>query len=262
MAPKPRVQLRRIMERDGGVCGAHIEGCDRQLHSADEPEVGHMVHRSYFKFFPSDRKADFNGDWNCQPECPECNDRRGGQLVDWPLYKCRCHYLQISRTGGKATVVIHETTSGEERAHVLEEPSTDPARQIPGCIVWTHPWGQAFGTSIRAGKLPPDGSAKGFSRALGAGHALSMVHFWQIPAFNWFERVRTGRESSGIRLKGRRGEACIFMPNGSVTRIGKSNFPCASSFDPLLGHRNRNFNPFQYARGVLPDGGWSWRKIN
>lgn len=221
-----------------------------------------MVHRSFFKSFPGARKADFNADWNCQPECPQCNDRRGGQMVDWPLYRCRCHYLHVSREGDQATVEIRETTTGSECVHVIGEPSTDPAKRIPGRIVWSHPWGHAFGTSIRVNKLPPDGTGKGFSRPLGAGHALSMIHFWQIPAFNWFERARTGRETSGLRLKGPRGEDCIFMPDGSITRSVQCPVPCAGSFDPRLGHKNRNINPFQYPRGLHPDGGWSWRTSN
>ena len=221
-----------------------------------------MVHKSFFKSFPGARKADFNADWNCQPECPQCNDRRGGQLVDWPLYRCRCHYLQVSRKGDKATVEIRETTTGSECVHVIEEPSTDPAKNIPGRIVWSHPWGHALGFSIRVGKLPPLGTAKGFSRRLGAGHSLSMVHFWQIPAFNWFERVRTGRETYGLRLRGRRGEDCIFLPDGSINRSARCPVPCAGSFDPRLGHKNRDINPFQYPRGMHPDGGWSWRRVN
>lgn len=221
-----------------------------------------MVHKSFFKSFPGARRADFNADWNCQPECPQCNDRRGGQFVDWPLYRCRCHYLQVSRKGDKATVEIRETITGSERVHIIGEPQTDPARRIPGRIVWSHPWGHALGFSIRAGILPPHGKAKGFDRSLGAGHALSMVHFWQIPAFNWFERVRTGRETSGLRLRGLRGEDCIFMPDGSITRSARCPVPCAGSFDPRLGHKNRDINPFQYPHGLHPNGGWSWHKVN
>ena len=108
--------------------------------------------------------------------------------MDWPLYKCRCHYLHVSRKGNEATVEIHETTTGTRRVHVIGEPITDPARRIPGLVVWSQPWGPAFGVSMRAAKLPPDGTGKGFSLPLGAGHRLSMVYFWQIPAFNWFEK--------------------------------------------------------------------------
>ena len=113
------------------------------------------------------RKADFNADWNCQPECPECNDQRRGQLVDWPLYKCRCHYLHVSRKGNEATVEIHETTTGTKRVHVVSEPSTDPARRIPSRVVWSQPWGPAIAVSFRAAKIPPDGTGKGFSLPLG-----------------------------------------------------------------------------------------------
>ena len=260
--PKPRTQLRRIMKRDDGICGAHIEGCGRLLHSAGDAEVGHMVHQSFFKSFSGVRKTDFKNDWNCQPECPRCNDRRGGQLLDWPLYRCRCHYLQISRKGGKATVEIRETTTGSECVHVIGEPQTDPAKCIPGQFVWSQPWGHAIAVSIRAGKLPPDGTAKGFSQPLGAGHALSMIYFWQIRAFNWFERVRTGRETSRLRLRGRRGEDCIFTPDGSITQSARCPVSCAGSFNPQLGHKNRNFNPFRYPSGIHPNGGWSWRRVN
>ena len=59
MPPKPRVQLPRIMARADGVCGAQIEGRDRLLSSARHTEVGHKVHRSFFKFFGRARNADF-----------------------------------------------------------------------------------------------------------------------------------------------------------------------------------------------------------
>ena len=220
-----------------------------------------MVHRSFFKFFGAARKADFNADWNCQPECPQCNDGRRGQLVDWPLYKCRCHYLHVSWKGNVATVEIHETTTESKRVHVIGDPKTDPAKRIPGRVVWSQPWGPAFGVSFRAARLPPDGKGKGFSLSLGAGHRLSMIHFWQIPAFNWFERVRTGRENGAIRLTGRLGEDCIFMPDGSISPTERCSFPCARSFDVRLGHKNRDINPFRYPTGIGPDGGWSWREV-
>ena len=246
------------MERDDGVCGLHIEGCGRRLASSRDAEVGHMIHRSFFKSFDRTRKTDFNGDWNCQPECPQCNDRRRGQLVDWPLYSCRCHYLQVSKNGDRATVNVHETTNGSERVHVLHEDYSDPATRIPGRIIWPHPWGHSLSFSIRAGKLPPDGTGKGFSRQLGAGHQLSMIYFWQIQAFNWFERARIGRETSVIRLMGRRGEDCVFMPDGSITPSRRCLVPCVRSFDSRLGHKNRNVNPFNYPSGRHPNGGWSW----
>ena len=204
----------------------------------------------------------FNADWNCQPECLQCNDRRGGQMVDWPPYWCRRHYLQVSRKGNKATVKIRETTTGSECVHVIGEPRTDPAKRIPGRVVWSQPWGHALATRIRDSKLPPDGTSKGFIRPLGAGHALSMIYFWQIPAFNWFEKVRTGRETPGLRLKGRSGEDCVFMPDGSITRSARCRVPCGGSFDLQLGHKNRDINPFQYPRGMHPEGGWSWRRVN
>jgi len=167
----------------------------------------------------------------------------------------------VSRKGNEATVEIHETTSGSKRVHVIGEPSTDPARRIPGLVVWSHPWGPAFAINLRAGKLPPDGTGKGFSRPLGAGHSLSMIYFWQIPAFNWFERVRTGRETAVIRLQGQRGEECIFMPDGSICPTERCSVPCAGSFDVRLGHKNRDINPFQYPPGIGPNGGWSWCKV-
>lgn len=262
MSPKPKVQLHRIMKRDDGVCGTHIDGCGRSLLSGGDAEVGHMVHQSFFKSFPSAGKADFNADWNCQPECPQCNDLRRGQLDDWPLYKCRCHYLQVSREDDKATVEIHETTTGSKRIHVIDKAFTDPARRIPGRIMWLRPWGPAIATSFRAAKLPPDGMGKGFSLPLGAGHRLSMICFWQIPAFNWFEKVRTGRETSAIRLRGPCGEDCTYLPDGSIEPSMRCPVACAASFDTQLGHKNRDVNPFRYPTGKGPDGGWSWQQVD
>lgn len=196
------------------------------------------------------------------PNAPNATTEGGGQFVDWPLYKCRCHFLQVSRKDDRAMVEIHETTTRSSRVHQIGEFFTDPAKRIPGRIVWSHPWGHAFASSIRAGKLPPRGTAKGFSQRLGAGHRLSIVFFWQIPAFNWFERARTGHETCGLRLTGPYGEDCTFMPDGSITPSQHCPIPCMGSFDPWLGHMNRDINPFQYARGMRPPGGWSWHRVD
>ncbi len=159
------------------------------------------------------------------------------------------------KEGKRGTVEIHETTTGSKRVHVIGEPKTDPAKRIPGRVVWSQPWGPAIAVGYRAARLPPDGKGKGFSLSLGAGHRLSMIHFWQIPAFNWFERVRTDRETVPIRLTGQRGEDCVFMPDGSIRPTKRCSLPCAGSFDVRLGHKNRDINPFRYPPGTGPDGG-------
>ena len=185
--------------------------------------------------------------------------------ASWSTGPCTAASATICRCRGrttKRTVEIRETTTGSERVHVIGKGQTDSAKRIFGRTLWAHPWGHALAYRVVVGKAPPDGTAKGFSRRLGAGHALSMIHFWQIPAFNWFERVRAGRETAGLRLRGPYGEDCIFMADGSITRSSRCPVPCAESFDPRLGHKNRDINPFQYPPGRHPNGGWSWRRVN
>ena len=104
--PKPRNQLSRILKRDG-KCGLHIGGCETVL-TRNTANIDHMVSKSFIRArMTGTRRQDFMDDWNVQPMCPDCNTARGGLLDGWPLYKCRCHYLQID---GKGDLYVHETT--------------------------------------------------------------------------------------------------------------------------------------------------------
>ena len=224
-------QLSRVMKRDGRLCGSHLGGCGRQLASRIDATRDHMIPRSFIAFMPPDRKRDFNDDWNMQPACHKCNnERKGGQLSDWPSYRCRCHHLQIAEDGG---MYIHEKTKSRERRHLLVEGG-----------------GGGDGTVLKffAARLPKHPNepqpepAAGYRLGQG-GHMLVPIPDHSVAAFNWFERARVGEANGRLQMTGDSGASCWFLPDGRI--IPNSRHWCARSFPLQLGHLNASrYDPF------------------
>ena len=90
-----RAQRRRLLRRDNRICGLHLGGCGKQIGDAEKPNVDHIIPRALFSQVASDRIAEFNMDWNCQPTHIGCNDSKDFRLSGWPEFTCKCHYLQV-----------------------------------------------------------------------------------------------------------------------------------------------------------------------
>lgn len=222
-----KLQLGRVLKRDSGTCGVHIGGCGRALPTRKSATRDHIIPESFISFMPADRKRDFNEDWNIQPMCPKCNNEvRGGQMADWPLFKCQCHYLQIGKSGG---MYIHERTGVKERKHLLEERGT----------------GDGTSGLFLAARLPGTGNNVGFSKEqkMRGGHILVPVPNTVVAPFNWFELARIGKARGRLRHEGENGQACIFLPDGRIVR--DSHHPCATFFYVDIGHHNLRFDPFR-----------------
>ena len=175
-----KLQLGRVLKRDSGTCGVHIGGCGRALPTRKSATRDHIIPESFISFMPADRKRDFNEDWNIQPMCPKCNNEvRGGQMADWPLFKCQCHYLQIGKSGG---MYIHERTGVKERKHLLEERGT----------------GDGTSGLFLAARLPGTGNNVGFSKEqkMRGGHILVPVPKHSRGAL---QLVRAGQNWKGQR---------------------------------------------------------------
>ena len=225
--PKARKQLAAIMARDGRICGVHMGGCGRFLQKSSDASVDHITPKSFVWRMPADKRVDFLKNWNVQPMCHRCNNEsKGGQLNDWPLYKCRCHYLQIGDDRG---MYIHERTEGRERKHLLVEQAV----------------GDGTGFRLYAAKLAGSGNKIGWSRSPDnrGGHLLAPVPEEMVNAFNWFELVRVGEGEGAFSREGENGESCIFFTNGLI--VPQSPHRCANLFPVTLGHLNLRFDPFK-----------------
>lgn len=222
-----RVQLSRVLKRDDHVCGIHMSGCGRKLPTKKSATRDHIIPESFFSFMPLKARTEFNQDWNIQPMCPKCNNElRVGQVCDWPLFKCKCHYLQISEDGG---MYIHERTEREERKHLFLEEAVGDGTKL-----------QLFPS-----RLPGSGNSIGYSKIEKnrGGHILIPILEQSAPAFNWFELARIGEATGQLLHEGKNGEKCFLYPNGMI--VPSSKHQCAQWFPVELGHHNLRYNPFR-----------------
>ena len=83
-----------------------------------EASRDHMIPQTFTAFLSPRKKAEFNADWNLQPMHKACNERRRGQCAgNWPLFTCRCHYLQIADDH----IYVHDRLQENDRQHLLFE---------------------------------------------------------------------------------------------------------------------------------------------
>ena len=222
--PSTRHQIRRILKRDR-ICGRHIGGCGKVLHSPKDATVGHLIPRSLIETFDPARATDFAQDWNFQPECAHCNNERGGMLDQWPLFKCNCHCLWIEETGPDTRgIYVAESLQGSTKKHRLHEWNTgSPA---PKDTKWLF---KPDATLILA-KIPPQGETIGWSRATPAGHVMIPIPEIYIPMFNWLEHVRIAtsrnpaevlKQSDGqtTRELRCRDDKVVYLVNGEVKQL-------------------------------------------
>ena len=91
-------RLKQILKRDNYICGVHTGGCKKIINpNKDNPTLDHIFPRSYIK--NNKNKDKFRKSWNYQPMCGLCNDKRGGQLINAPIFTCKCHYIYIESNG-------------------------------------------------------------------------------------------------------------------------------------------------------------------
>ena len=94
-------RLDKILNRDGGRCGIHSDGCGKIIDKeADKPDVDHIFPKAYFQTLPNAGR--FREIWNCQPMCRACHLQKGrGQVIDTIGFRCRCHYLRLADDGAR-----------------------------------------------------------------------------------------------------------------------------------------------------------------
>lgn len=92
-------RLQQILKRDHYICGLHAGGCRKKIDpNKDNPTLDHIFSKSYTK--NNKNKDKFKKSWNYQSMCSLCNSKKGGQLINAPIFTCRCHYIYIKPNGG------------------------------------------------------------------------------------------------------------------------------------------------------------------
>ena len=246
---KTTQKLRRVMSRDGSICGLHWGGCGREIENRKDASLDHIIPQSYLEGMDSETKTEFRGAWNLQPMCRQCNEGKKGQVWGWPLFKCTCHWLQLTEDG---EMYICETTGGK----------SNPQRHLFRKGAISEGNGVVFTANVGAGEYV-DGNGKrwrGTSNGSGPfpvemGHMTTCIPRIHLLAFNWFELARVGRTSRPLGISSPDGSSpdgskhCMFLPNGQI--LGGRRYWFAEGFDLARGHENRYYNPFTPAKKVV-----------
>ena len=238
-------KLRRVMSRDGSICGLHWGGCGREIETRKDASLDHIIPQSYLKSMESETRSEFKGDWNLQPMCHKCNVGKKGQTNGWPLFQCDCHYLQLTEDG---EMYIHELTGGESnlRRHLFSAGAISEGRGV----VFTANVGKWKDGKGERWSGFSDGSHPNLTEM---GHMMTCIPRHDVLRFNWFERVRVGRGAGWLRGQRSDGRHYALLQSGRI--LGGRGHWCASWFDPARGHENIYYDPLTPAQKKV------WAKV-
>ena len=127
-----RVKKKRLLIRDGKMCGLHLGGCGKQITHSEMrvATVDHIIPKGYFLKVTAKDEAfmgkakEFEQDWNCQLMHGKCNQKRGGQIIGYPRFNCGCHFLHI--TGGDLYIWVWEPSLAQWASHkIVREVAVD-----------------------------------------------------------------------------------------------------------------------------------------
>ena len=127
-----RRKLQRVLKRDGRLCGVHMGGCGRPIEIGEPATRDHIVPTSLYSKVATDRVAEFDRPWNCQPMHKACNEAKGSILAGWPRFDCDCHYLQIH---GRDLYVHTKGPAGDGRHKILENVVSDKDDRVDARVV-------------------------------------------------------------------------------------------------------------------------------
>ena len=106
---------RELIRRDGYLCGLHIGGCGKEAGPGSEADIDHMFPRAFFKDTKFLCPRDYDDEWNLQRMHVSCHrDRKRGFLTGFPVFRCKCHWLQIRRRREKYALVVSYRQTGAD----------------------------------------------------------------------------------------------------------------------------------------------------
>ena len=202
---------RTLLRRDDWRCGVHLGGCGERIRNYGEATVDHIFTKSFFKDRePGIEPADCNKVWNLQPMHCECNNRRGGQIYGFPVFSCRCHWLEIvaGENGGHIVMLHYMTEAGEETWEVCtERHDFVGARRLS-----TGKFSDSFGGAeqVQVGSLwsmpvhRPGPKEKVVEAVVGegwSGHAFPALEMKEVQVFNAMEQLRRMRVRDALTIE-------------------------------------------------------------
>ena len=96
-----------LIERDGYACGFHVGGCSEEALENSETNLDHIFPRAFFRDTKSLPPRQYDKPWNVQRMHMACNnEKKGGFISGFPVFKCICHWLQIAERNGKYALKV------------------------------------------------------------------------------------------------------------------------------------------------------------
>ena len=103
-----RKRLERLLiRRDGHTCGSHVGGCGTEACSSMETDIDHIFPQAFFRDTKVLHPRDYDSPWNVQRMHKACNNEaKGGFVSGFPVFKCKCHWLQIRKRDSKYALEV------------------------------------------------------------------------------------------------------------------------------------------------------------
>lgn len=121
--PKRRKLNRLLLKRDGDLCGPHIGGCGKKACSNSETDLDHIFSQAFFRDTKALDPWEYDESWNVQRMHKVCNNEtKVGFLSGFPVFKCKCHWLQIRECGGKYALEVSYSPPDDDIHSVLVVP--------------------------------------------------------------------------------------------------------------------------------------------
>ena len=219
--PQRRKLQRLLVKRDGHMCGLHIGGCGGKACSNSETDLDHILSQAFFRDTKFLDPQEYNEPWNVQRMHKACNNEtKVGFLSGFPVFKCKCHWLQIRERRGQYALEVSYSPSDADVHRVVVVPYgkfdvsdggiSDPKGLLPidedhvllGFIQVpdrrmsissiTVDIGEAFGGGRKSFSFV--GSSKRGTLGAGEnGHRFPLLTPDEVTAFNEFETRRVNR---------------------------------------------------------------------
>ena len=114
---------KRLIQRDGYVCGSHVGGCGKEACPNSETNIDHIFSQAFFRDTHALQPGQYDGLWNLQRMHKACNNEaKGGFLSGFPVFRCKCHWLQIRKRRGEYALEVSYRLDGGDVHRVVVVP--------------------------------------------------------------------------------------------------------------------------------------------
>ena len=241
--PKRRKLDRLLLKRDGDLCGPHLGGCGNKAGSKSETDLDHIFPKAFFRDTKALDPREYDEPWNLQRMHKVCNNEtKVGFVSGFPVFTCKCHWLQIRERGGKYALEVSYSPADADVHRVVVVPH---GKFDVGDGTMSDPKGllDTAGDHVLIGRL----------RALDRGMSISSVTVDIAAAFGGGRQsfYFVGRQKRGTLRAGENGHRFPLLTPDEVTAFNefeteRANSECAQGdVDHLLATFNSEVIRFE-----------------